>query len=1545
MQKFLLIVLISLLPRYVIAQTQTLTEIVPFSTDSQSMWGTGGGFSLNVNQEIFRLNPSVNFDTGNDGITNVGGYDFGVGMAVDFWLDVGSNFKIEGLTLGEVDVNYPIQVQFDIPAPGTFDKGDTITINTDYTIEPAGNLVTRYPSGGRTSLDLHFGFGLDVALTFCAFGCVTIPIIPNLQLPVQTIDIFALETQPSVSATYPCVMFPCGGGIPCVPDICTTNITPVSVPDNGLGIIGEFDIPYVETTSTNDISTQCINATGNDAYMTIGLNIFSFLSNFASRIPPPAGPAIAAVLGNLSNSFSLPFGASLEYTIFAAQFNVVNTNNQDFSFCPQIASEFNLANPVNYFVTDPANGNSILSSGFGNLINFDLGNQIHLQYPCNYEFMDIAPEYSIKNTNNFSNHTYDIISFNFAMQALMFNFSMPDIEIIPEICFPEICFPLCYPNPSWDDPFNWDCDNVCTPAFCTPALVFPGFDIGFGPLLDETIPLGSLPEITYFDESWSLHGFTPVVGTPFQLIPRDFSASMTAVDVPCRGDASATATVTLTNGSAPFTYAWDNLQTQQSSSNTASMSGLNAGPHFVLVTNRGGCTALGEITINEPSSYLDISQTIVSDVSCFGGNDGQIGVIAQGGTGSYSYAWSPSVSNTDSAINVAAGSYMVTVSDGNGCDTTRVIIVDEPYPLNLSYVAQAVSCLGGSNGSIDLTIAGGSPPFNIQWSSGQQTEDLFAIPAGTYSVTVTDAKNCSATLSIVIGSPTSSISIALDSIHDVSCKYGSDGSIAITANGGSLPYQYEWTNANNIVMASASSLLNNALAGSYQIKVIDSLGCFANEQYTIAEPILELQQSKLLGDVSCHGGNDGFINQTISGGTPGYSYNWSNGANSQDLNSLAAGGYAITITDANGCSIMDSLIINEPPSPLNSINSIQDVLCAGGNTGSINILATGGTAPYDYLWQNGNTTNQINNLVAGNYGVTVTDAKLCVLALNLSVSEPQPLSLTSLVSPVLCFGGNNGSVDVSTSGGTGPYTYQWSDADSVILSSSNEDQNNLIAGNYLIVATDAHQCQSNSSINIPQPNAPLGITLTSNNINCFGASTGNINSLITGGTPPYNFTWSNAATLLNQNNLPAGQYTISVTDTNLCSSNATVILTEPASSLSSNVAASHVRCFNGQDGAAQLNINGGVLPYTILWSNGSNSTILNGLTAGTYTAAITDANGCISNTGTVITQPAQPLSITSISDSVTCFSGADGSISINVSGGTMPYQIEWGQSILLMNNIMNNQNISGLMAGNYLVRVTDGNQCLKSETMNILQPNQFQFLATAKAVRCFNGKDGEINIDFEGGIPPYQYLWSDSSINKNATNLAAGFYAVSITDANRCIFKSNHVEVTQPDTILLSLQITPTSCTEASDASIVAEASGGFGDFIYEWSNGETGSTIVNLPAGIFSVLTTDQNGCTRRDSILIPLSAENCFDFSNTFTPNGDGKNDTWILNHIEDYPNAEVVILNQWGNVIFESVGYPNPWDGTFKGNPLPSATYYYLIDLKNGKPVLNGPVTLLR
>ena len=1534
---------------FIFAQTQTVNQAVPFSTSHQSMWGTGGGFSLDMDQEIFRINPSVNWNSGNGGIANVGGFDFGMAMAVDFWMDIGSNFKIQGLTLGEVDVDYPINVDLTFPANNAFEKGDTVTINTGYSVDPGWDLTTRYPTGGKTSLDLHFGFGLDVEMTFCAFGCATIPIIPNLQLPVQTMDIFALETQPAVIATYPCPLYsPCGGGLPpCLPNICTSNILPVSVPSNGLGIGGEFNLPYVVTTDSYDPATNCINATGKHDYMTLQLDIFSFLDFFASKIPPPAGPAISAVFGNLSNSFSLPFGASLDYTIFAAQFNVVNSNTQDFSFCPKIGSKFDFPMPVHFFVTDPTNGNAQLSSGYGTTVNFNLGNDINFKYPCNYEFVDITPTYSIANADNFSNHTYDVISFNFAMQAMSFSFTMPDIEIIPEICFPEICVTLCWPAPSWSNPFNWDCGDFCTPAFCIPALVFPGFSIGFGPLMDETIPLGALPPINYFNDKWSLNGFTPITKEPIKLIPRDYLADMTGLDIACKGDSTGTAVVTITNGRPPYTYVWDNLTTVTTAATSQTLTGLEANTHYVIVTNNNGCVTMDNFAIHEPTSEVKFSNIITTDASCNGNNNGQINVTPLGGTGAFNYTWSPNVSSTSLANNLTAGSYNIQLADANGCGTNTTVIIKEPLPLASTLVSQDVFCKNGNNGNVNLSVTGGTPPYTYTWSNGSISEDLNNIPTGNYNVLIKDAHNCSINNSIVITEPAAIMSIALNTKTDVLCKGGNNGALNITPSGGTPPYTYQWSNSTNIILSSSTANIGNLPADTYNLMVTDSKGCIKTSLYTIAEPTMALASSFTSTNVSCFAGNNGSIDLNVNGGTATYNYNWSNGAISQDVSGLSNGTYSVTVTDNNGCSKVETITITQPTLGLTSIITKTNVACFGDLTGSTTLNTTGGTLPYaSYNWSNGTTTKDLTNVAAGNYSVTVTDAKGCILTSTVLITQPLAALLTSnIATSVSCYGGVNGAVDLTVNGGTSPYNYQWSNSSSVILTTTQQDLANLEAGTYSILVTDANNCMTSKNITINQPSNPLSIALTASAINCKTGNNGTINSTISGGTAPYSFSWSNGAFTQNINSLLAGTYTLTTTDANGCIKVNSITVEQPSSSVMAVTTGINVKCPGGNDGSADLFVSGGTPPYVYNWSNGASTQDLNGVVANTYTVTVTDSKQCIATSGVVISEPANALSITTVIDSVSCFGNADGQVSVTVSGGTLPYSIEWGASIFLMNNITNSQVIKNLVTGTYLVRVTDGNNCMVTQTVSVLQPLPMNLTFVSTPASCKNGSDGTITINVTGGTTPYTYAWSNNTTTQNQNGLPAGYYDVITTDVKGCKIRSPHIQVQEPIDISISTKVTQISCEDKQDGAVTASAFGGVGNFTYSWSNGSGSSTIENLATNVYVLTVTDANGCIKRDTVTIYPNTQTCIDIANTFTPNGDGKNDTWIIYNIWLYPNVTVKIFNEWGNLLFDSTGYETPWDGTYKGNPLPSATYYYIIDLKNGDAPYTGPITIVR
>lgn len=1531
-----------------LAQTQTVTQNVPFSTTGQSMWGTGGGFSLNLNQEIFRINPSVNWNSGNGGITSLGGYDFGMAMAVDFWMDIGSNFKIQGLTLGEVDVNYPINVDLVMPAANSFDKGDTVTINTGYTVDNAWDLTTRYPTGGRTSLDLHFGFGINVNLTLCAFGCTTIPIIPNLQLPVQTMDIFAIETQPTVSVTYPCPLFsPCGGGLPpCLPNICTSTFLPVNVPANGLGIGGEFNLPYVVTTDSYDPSTNCIDASGSHDYMTLSLDIFAFLDNFASRIPPPAGTAISAVLGNLSNSFSLPFGASLDYTIFAAQFNVVNSNTQDFSFCPKVLSYFDFPIPVNYTVTDPAAGNAQKGSGFGTRVNFNLGEDINFKYPCNYEFLNITPTYSIANADNFSNHTYDVISFNFAMQALSFQFTMPDIEIIPRICFPEICVELCWPDPSWSCPWCWDCDDFCTPAFCTPALVFPGFSIGFGPLLDETIPLGALPAINYFNDSWSLGGFTPQTMPSFQLAPRDYTAALVGTPIACKGDSTGTATVTITNGKPPYKYVWDNLVTTTTTATSQTLNGLESGTHYVIVTNANGCVTMDNVILPEPTDYLTIPRISVIDASCNAGSDGKITIAAHGGTGAYTYNWTPNISNSAIAGNLAAGVYNVIVTDANGCDTNTTATIEEPLALTSNVSFKSISCNSGADGSVDLSIAGGTTPYTYNWSNGASTEDLNGVVAGNYIVSVTDGKGCTTNTNAILVQPAAAVSIVLNSITTVLCKGGSNGAIDITASGGTPPYTYQWSNAANVILSSSTATINNVAADTYKVLVKDAKGCSQTATYTITEPAQSLTAENVSTNVSCFGGSNGSVNLTVTGGTTPYNYSWSNGITSQDLTGITQGNYSVTITDSNGCTAKQSMSIAEPNTGLSAMVAVTAVLCNGGTTGIIKLTVGGGTAPYSYAWSNGATTQHLSAVPAGNYSVVITDANGCLQSANAIITEPlAAIAITNIMTPVSCHGGNNGAIDITVTGGTIPYTYQWSNSDSVILSAVQPDLINLTAGAYTLLVTDANGCKKISSVYVTQPMDPIAINLSPTHVNCFAGNNGTVTTIVTGGTLAYTYNWNTGAGTANINTLTAGQYSLIITDANGCTSGATTTITQPASAVIASTSGKNVRCPGGKDGTIDMLASGGTPPYLYNWSNGAATEDLYNIPAGVYTVIVTDTKGCVANSGMTITEPANAVAITVTVDSTSCNKSADGEVAVSITGGTLPYKVQWGESIYLMSNVMNSQMIRGLIAGTYMVRIIDGNGCMVSQTATVYEPQPLKLTNSVTPVSCNGGADGTITISVTGGTLPYTYAWSDSTKAQNKTGLSAGYYDVKVTDANECKITSKKLEVQQPLAISVSMDITQISCKDEHDAVIKADAFGGVGGFTYSWSNGVNESHIEDLSANIYILTTIDANGCIRYDTVTIYPNTQNCIEIANTFTPNGDGKNDTWMIYNIWLYPTAMVKIFNEWGNLLYESTGYTSPWDGTYRGKALPSATYYYIIDLKNGEPVYNGPITIVR
>jgi gliding motility-associated-like protein len=909
---------------------------------------------------------------------------------------------------------------------------------------------------------------------------------------------------------------------------------------------------------------------------------------------------------------------------------------------------------------------------------------------------------------------------------------------------------------------------------------------------------------------------TSVTITEPTLLTSTISAS---TNVSCFGGNDGSGTVTAAGGVAPYTYNWSNGTT------TATNNNLIAGTYTVTVTDDHGCTATTSVTITEPT-LLTSTISASTNVSCFGGNNGSATVTAAGGVAPYAYNWSNGAT-TASNNNLIAGTYTVTVTDDHGCTATTSVTITEPTLLTATISASTnVSCFGGNNGSATVTAAGGVASYIYNWSNGTTTAVNSHLIAGTYTVTITDDHGCTATTSVTITEPTL-LTATISASTNVSCFGGNDGSATVTAAGGVAPYTYNWSNG------SLNNSNNGLTAGIYSVTVTDAHNCTAVVSVTITQPAILSGMMVNIVDVSCFGGNDGSATIQIMGGTPAYSYLWSNNNNSATNNNLTAGSYTVTVTDANGCIVMGSVTITEPTLLTATISASANVLCFGGNDGSATVTAAGGVAPYTYNWSNGATTASNNNLIAGTYTVTVTDDHGCTATTSVTITEPTLLTATiSASANVLCFGGNNGSATVTTAGGVAPYTYNWSNG------TTTASNNNLIAGTYTVTVTDDHGCTATTSVTITEPTLLTSTISASANVLCFSGNDGSATVSAAGGVAPYTYNWSNGTTTAVNNNLIAGTYTVTVTDAHACTATTSVTITEPTLLTATISGSINVSCYGGSNGSATVTANGGVTPYTYNWSNGATSATNIGITAGTYTVTVTDANGCTETASISIIEPSLLVSSSMITSDVSCFGGNNGYAAITVNGGVMPYSYNWSNGNLSAAN-------SNLTAGIYNVTVTDANGCVLTSSANIIQPDLLEVTLSATDVSCFMGNNGTATATVSGGTQPYTYLWSPSGGNTAfAAGLTAGTYSVLITDGNNCQ-ATESITIAQPTQLLSQITgVTHVSCNGYSDGSATVGAANGTAPYTYLWSNGATTATATGLSAGTYHVTVTDFNGC-----------------------------------------------------------------------------------------------------
>jgi gliding motility-associated-like protein len=947
-----------------------------------------------------------------------------------------------------------------------------------------------------------------------------------------------------------------------------------------------------------------------------------------------------------------------------------------------------------------------------------------------------------------------------------------------------------------------------------------------------------------------------------------------------------TLTLTAPGAGITGTYAWQTLPTGTAGiagTTTAQTVTINAPGHYqVTVTQAPGCFyTIDTVIAFYPNPTVTVTST---NASCSPGNDGTATAAPAGGNAPYTYTWTGSGTigpgqGTATITSLPAGTYTCSISSVNGCTTSGTTTVTQPPGAPVVTITNTpASCSPGGDGTATATASGTPGPYTYTWSGGtitggQGTATATGLSAGTYTCVISSsASACPGQATTVITQPNGPTATA--STTNVSCFGLSDGTATVTGTGGSAPLTYAW-NPN----ASTSSTATGLAAGTYTCTTSDSKGCSVKTTVTITQPpILTLNAAGL--NATCNGKCDGQLICIPAGGTPAIAYSWNTGCTSASCNAVCAGTYTCTITDSHGCTANDTALVKQP-TPIVLTMFPVGTHC-GKADGRDSVFATGGTPVYTYSWAPGAgaTTPGYHNILAGTYTATVTDHNGCVVTSTNTVSNLPGVTITNVAStPVTCFGGSDGTARDSASGGFKPYTYLWTPAPGA--GQGTPSVTGLPIGTYTCVVTDSAGCKNQATVTIDQPTkltvqAGPPVTL------CIGQCT-DLTAAASGGSPAYTYSWTT---------------------------------------------------------------NGGPLASTHVCPT---------TTPTTYTVTATDSHGCVSapSTTTVILNP--PLEVVAAGSKSIC-PGASAPLTANGSGGNgAPYTYLWMPATGLSSTTAQNPIATPAVTTTYTVIVADncGTPTDSAMVTVTLYPNPVVSYTASDTMGC-----APICINFTGSSTPNcaigTWNFGDGSLPGSSCGTIrhcysqAGNYSVSysVVDINGCkgsYLQNNFVNALprpeaaftaspQPATI-----IDPTiSFTDQSTCATPITWAWSFGDFT------NASSTIQNPrfvypDTGCYNVqlIVTASNGCT--DSIIHPVCIQPYFTFyaPNTFTPNGDGKNDVWMPYGIGiDINNYDLIMFDRWGNLMWETHTWGEGWDGRANhGTGIAQIdTYVWKVNLKD-------------
>lgn len=806
-----------------------------------------------------------------------------------------------------------------------------------------------------------------------------------------------------------------------------------------------------------------------------------------------------------------------------------------------------------------------------------------------------------------------------------------------------------------------------------------------------------------------------------------------------------------------------------------------------------------------------------STVLCPGDN---VTLTAASVPGSSGYLWSNNATTQSITVSYAqAGTYYVTVLDSFSCSRRSIDIeVKAAQPPTPKIIGDTILCTGIREGVLRIgqSYAGG-----YAWSNNTTADTLVYNNSGNYYVTVTDSNGCVGSDTVDVNDNNISINQA---ILNSDCSNNNTGSISLNISGGSGNFSYRWSDG------STQNSLSNLLPGLYTTTITDNgQGCVYNRAYTIAsENTLTVKAS--VNNTSTCGASDGDVAIDVVGGSGTYTYTWSNSATTKNLTNVKAGIYTVNITDqVEGCQTTYTVAVSDGKSNLVLTPSVTANKSCNSPDGAVSVNVTGGSGTYTYLWSTSATTSSISNLNSGDYYLLVTDdIQNCSKAIMVSIPDSATPIISGNVTASNCNKGT-GAITLSIANGSGNYSYNWSNG---VTASS---LSNVMSGTYFVTVFDnTTGCSAQKVFSIGEVSAPTA-TLAITDPLCNSNANGSITISTTGS---YKYLWSNGATTKDITNLNAGKYSVQITDSvSGCSLDLNTELTTRGQMLLTSSVTTNTACAAFANGAIDVDITSGTNPYTYSWSNSDTTEDLQNVGTGSYTLNVTDDNGCTGMISSNVKTDSSKLINITVDNVVraSCSTATNASVDVTVKGGIGSYSYSWTSGDTT-------EDIMNVMAGNYIITVTDSIGCQESESVSIgvdtsklVQVN----IDSITSAGCTGSTTGAVYISPMNGVAPYTYSWSNGTSNQDLTNVGTGSYSVTMTDNVGC--KTTASAVVDSTVFYTDGSVTNTNCYGSSDGEATVQVFDGSGSYTYNWSTGATTATISNLSTGSYIVTVKDE--------------------------------------------------------------------------------------------------------